>query len=110
MAPKRVKPANQRPVGVDFAALWPEEHASAVRLFPEVRALTIDRPRRAELTCAFAFGAGEAREFIRIELDMLVPTATGAAPANVAERCVARRKGGPVRHSPHHTPGLRKTE
>src|SRR5260370_3887460 len=103
MAAKRVKPANQRPVRVHFAPLRAKEYAGAVLLLPQGRALAIDSPCRTELSCAFAFRVGEACDLIRIKLNMLVLTATGTASANVAEPCVGRRNGGPIRHqsTPH---------
>src|SRR5438552_16717980 len=98
MAAQRVKSANQRSVRAHFTALRAEKYAGAILLLPQRRALTIDSPCRTELSCAFASRAGKTRDFIRIKLNMLVLTATGATSANIAKRSIARRNGGLFGH------------
>src|SRR5216683_3494750 len=98
MAAKRVKPANQWSVRMHFTPLRTKEYASAVLLLPQGRALAVDGPCFPKLSCAFAFRTSEACDLIGVELNVFVLTTTGAASANVAERCVGRRNGGPIHH------------
>lgn len=103
MAAKRVKPTNQWSVRMHFTPLRTKKYASAVLLLPQGRALAVDGPCFAKLSCAFAFRTSEACDLIRVELNVFVLTEARAASANVAERCVGSRNGGPIRHQsiPH---------
>src|SRR5690348_1503337 len=98
MAAKRIESADKWPDRVHLTSLRAKTNACADLLLPQRRAFAIDRPWRTEFSCVLASCAGQARDFIRIELNMLVLTTTATASANVSERRAARRNGGLIRH------------
>src|ERR1041384_3720858 len=98
MTTQRVKPADQRPVAMHFTPLRAEKDAGAILLLPQLRTKAVDGPSCTELRCAFAPRAGEARNFVRVKLNVLVLATAGAASADIAERCAGPRNGVLARH------------
>ena len=86
-----IEAADQRPVGMHRAALGTEEDAGAVvaGLGQDLAGAVLGEAG-GELAGGDAAVAGQARDLVGIELDLLVATAVEAAAADVAERLVPR--------------------